>query len=475
VAGISWSVASQIGRHGTLAVTTIVLANLLSPREFGLLAMITIITRFAEVITELGFGAALIQRKELSPIHVSSVFWVNLGTGAVVTGGLVFSAPWIGAFYGETILVPLTAFIAFTFLISSAGIIPRTLCTRDIDFRTIAIVETWAAVVGGVAAIGLALADFGVWALASQEVIRATATTVLFWVYTSWRPALQFSWDAIKELMHFTLNLLGNRTLNYWSRQVDDLLIGRFVGSEALGNYRMAYDIMLFPLRNVSRVISRVMFPSLAEIQDQAEKIKSVYLDITAVIALITFPMLLGLLATARPFVLAVLGKQWLPMVPILRVLSLVGLVQSIGTLNGNLFMSQGRTDLQFRLGIFVKSFRIVAIVVGLNWGAIGVAVAYGLSVWITAYPNFYYAIGLVDLRVRTLTWNLAGIFATAAVMAVCVHGLTYVLADLGAAWMQLCVQVTFGVVFYTALVLLFQLDAYANLYALAREKLSTM
>lgn len=473
VAGISWSVASQIGRHGILAVTTVILANLLAPRQFGLIAMITIITRFAEVITELGFGAALVQRRDNEPIHLTSVFWVNLITGAVITGALAFGAPLIGNFYGEPILVPLTAFIAFTFFVSSAGIVPRTLFTRDLDFRTIAIVETWAAGIGGAAAIVMALRGFGAWALAGQEVIRATATTTLFWGYSQWRPSFRISWDAIMDLMRFSLNLLGNRTLNYWSRQADDLLIGRYVGSDALGSYRLAYDIMLFPLRNVSRVISRVMFPSLSEIQDQPGKVKAVFLKVTRAIALITFPLMLGLLATTRPFVLAVFGEQWLSMVPILRILSLVGLVQSIGTLNGNLFMSQGRTDLQFRLGFFVKSFRILAIVVGLQWGVIGVALAYGLSVWITAYPTFAYAGGLVDMTVREIVWNLTGILCASAAMAILVFAAGVLFPSAWPSWIRLASQVSLGVALYAGFVLFFELEAYRDVRSLLEEQLS--
>lgn len=473
VAGISWSVASQIGRHGTLAITTVILANLLSPRQFGLLTMITIITRFAEVLTELGFGSALVQKKEIKPIHLSSVFWVNLVTGFVITGSLVLGAPLVGEFYNEPILVPLTAFVALTFLVSSAGIVPQTLFTRDINFRTIAIVETWAAVIGGIAAIGMAIAGLGVWALAGQEVIRAAVTTLLFWVYSDWRPSFRISWAAIKELASFSLNLLGNRTLNYWSRQVDDLLIGRYIGSDALGSYRMAYDIMLFPLRNVSRVISRVMFPSLSEIQDQEQKVKEVFLRITRAIALITFPLMLGLLATTRPFVLTVFGEEWLSMVPILRILSLVGLVQSIGTLNGNLFMSQGRTDLQFRLGAAVKSFRVLAIVVGLWWGVLGVTIGYAISVWLTAYPTFAYAGGLVDMTVGDLLWNLSGVFLTAALMAVTVFGLGLALPDTWPPWARLATQVPTGIVLFGGLTVLFDLETYRDVWALLADEVS--
>lgn len=473
VGGISWSVASQVGRHGVLAITTVVLANLLAPRQFGLIAMITIFTRFAEVITELGFGAALVQRKDIEERHLSSVFWLNLGTGLVVTALLMVCAPYVAAFYREPILEPVTAVVAVTFLLNAAGIVPRTIFTRDIDFRTIAIVETWAAVVGGASAIGMALYGLGVWALVGQEVIRAGATTVLFWGYSTWRPAWRWSTAAIRELASFSLNLMGNRTINYWSRQVDDLLIGRYIGSDALGSYRMAYDIMLFPLRNVSRVISRVMFPSLSEIQDRPAKVKGVFLAVTRAIALVTFPLMLGLLVTTRPFVLSVFGKQWLEMVPILQVLATVGLVQSIGTLNGNLFMSQGRTALQFRLGLIVKGIRIAAIVVGLRWGVMGVAIAYAISVWLTSLPTFYYACGLVDLSLGELTRNLLPVFGVGTTMAIIVYAGAWALPMEWSSGVRLTLLVVGGGIAYGGLVVGLNLRAYREVRDLLVERMA--
>jgi PST family polysaccharide transporter len=385
---------------------------------------------------------------------------------------LIIGAPLVGQFYDEPVLVPLTKVIAVTFLIGSAGIVPRARFTRAVDFRTIAIVETSAAGIGGLSAIGLALWDFGVWALAGKEIIRATVTTILFWAFASWRPSFTIRWAAIRELSSFSLNLIGDRTLNYWSRQVDDLLIGRYIGSNALGSYRMAYDIMLFPLRNVSRVISRVMFPSLSSIQDRPAKVKSVFLKVLRTIALITFPLMLGLIATTRPFVLAVFGPSWSSMIPILRILATVGLIQSLGTFNGNLFMSQGRTDLQFKLGIFVKSFRVLAIVVGLWWGVLGVTLGYALAAWVTAYPMFSYAGGLVDLSVREIVATLSAVFGVAAAMSVLVFGLGLLLPADWSSWMHLACQVPAGIAFYTTTVVLLDLPAYRELQALLASQL---
>lgn len=471
IAGVSWNLVGQIGRQGALVVSTVVLANLLSPREFGLLAMITIITRFAELVTELGLGSAIVQRKELDPVQLSSVFWVNLGTGVGVTALLMAGAPAIGAFYGEPLLVPLTLVVSTTFLLNSLGIIPRTLCTRRIDFRTVATVETAASVLAGGTAIYMAYTDWGVWSLAGQEVVRAGATSGFFFLGTGWRPSFRLKWGSVRKLLGFSLHLTGDKTFNYWTRQADDLLIGKYVGSDPLGVYRLAYDVMLFPLRSISHVISRVLFPSLSAIQEQKGKVKAVFLKMTRSIAFVTFPLMLGLLATTRPFVLAVFGESWSGMIPILMVFAPLGMTQSIGTLTGNLFLSQGRTDLQFRLGLFVKPFKILAIVVGLQWGALGVAIGYAVASWIFAVPIYYVAGGLVDLSVGEVIRYLAPVFGTAVLMGALVYGVGLTLPVTWPHWAALAVQVPCGIVLYGAMVVLFDLEAYRDLRGLLEEQ----
>ncbi len=471
IAGVSWSVAGQAARQVLGLVAGIVLARLLSPEVFGLVAMITVITGFAHVFADLGFGAALIQKEDLRPEHLSSVFWLNVACGGLLSVLFMLGAPLIGAFYEEPLLVPLTVALATTFFISSLGIVQRTIFTRAIDFRVLSMAEVGAVALSGAVAIGMAYNGWGVWSLAAQQIINAAALTGLLWVLSPWRPRLAFRWAAVRDLLGFSANLLGEQTLNYWVRNLDDLLIGRVIGSASLGVYNRAYAIMLFPLQNVSRVIARVMFPSLSTIQQDKPRVKDVFLKMTRTIALLSFPLMCGLLATTEAFVLAVFGPQWSAMIPILRVLCVVGLAQSIVTLVGSLFLSQGRADLQFRLGLFTKPLLVTGIVVGLQRGVLGVAVGYALAVGVSQYLNLRFAGALVGLTYAELLKNLAGVFACAAAMAGLVFGLGLLLPPAWPSWAALAVQVPFGVVVYAALVHGFGVAAYREARRLLAEQ----
>lgn len=469
--GVSWNIVNQIGKQVPRVAISILLANLLSPREFGLLAMITVITGFADVFTEMGFGAALIQKRDLTRAHLSSVFWINLASGIALTLGFVAGAPLLADFYNEPVLAALTAVVAFTFTIRSLAIVQRTLFQRDIDFKALSIAEITSVIGAGTVAVVLAVRGFGVWSLVAQTLLEGVLVTILLWFQSDWRPAFRFRWDAVRDLLGFSASLLGTRSMNYWSRQADDLLVGKVIGSGALGTYRLAYDIMLFPLSNISRVISRVMFPSLAAIQEDRDRVRRVFLRMTRTIALVTFPLMLGLLATTEPFVMAVFGDDWRGMIPILRIFALLGLTQSIGTLAGNLFLSQGRADLQFRIGLFVKPFKLIAIVVGLQWGVEGVAWAYALASWTVSYPIFRVAGGLVDLTYSQMVKSVAGVFGCAATMAAAVYGLG-VLVPAGWSWIgQLALQVGTGAALYGALVHITGVEAYRDTWALLREQ----
>jgi len=448
----------------------VILARLLSPREFGLVAMITVITNFASIFAELGFSAALIQRQDVTQEHLSSVFWLNLGAGLLLTLVFIAGAPLIAAFYGEPLLTPLTMFIATNFLISSLKIVQNTLRTKSLDFRTLSIVEISAVGISGAVAIGMAYAGLGVWSLAAQSVILSTVTAVWLWKLGNWRPSLTFSWRAVEGLLGFSLSLFGTKLLNYWVRNIDYLLVGRFLGTTPLGIYNRAYDVMLTPQVGVSRVLSRVMFPSFSVIQEDKRRVRSIFLRMTRTIALVTFPMMLGLFAITEPFVLTIFGPKWSEMVPILRLFSLTGMMQSIGTLNGNLYLSQGRADVQFRVGLVLKLIPILGIVIGLRWGVIGVAVGYSFASIILAYPSFFFAGRLIGLTFWQLLGNLFSVLGCAVAMAALVWGVGLLLPD-WPHWIVLTTQVLFGMLVYILLIHSLKIRAYQEIRELLSEQ----
>jgi len=466
--GIAWSVISQAGRLGLKFVIGIVLARLLSPREFGLVAMVTVITSFANIFAELGFSAALVQKQDVRQEHLSSVFWLNLGAGLTLTLIFLAGAPLIANFYQEPLLIPLTMLVSTNFLVSSLNIVQNTLLTKSLNFRTLSIVEISAVGFSGLIAIVMAYTGFGVWSLAVQSVVLSAVTAALLWKLGDWCPSLTFEWMAIKDLLGFSMSLFGTNILNYWARNIDYLLIGRFLGTNPLGVYNRAYDVMLFPLASVSRVLSRVMFPSFSIIQKDKRRVRSLFLKTTRTIALITFPMMLGLFVTVEPFVMTVYGSKWHEMIPVLQVLSLLGVAQSVRTLNGNLYLSQGEANLQFKIGLVLKTNGILGIVIGLRWGVVGVAVGYAIASIINAYPSFFFAGRLVNLTFGQLLRNLSGVFGCAAAMAVLVWGLGLLLPSVWPYWALLAVQVSFGMVVYFLFIHVFKIQAYQDLRALA-------
>lgn len=452
-------------------VIGVILARLLSPRDFGLIAMITVITSFVNIFAELGFSAALVQKQDVRQEHLSSVFWLNLGAGLLLTITLMAGAPLIAGFYQEPLLVPLTMLISITFLISSLNIVQNTLMTKALDFKTLSIVEIAAVGISGVVAIVMAYTGFGVWSLAVQSVVLSAVTAALLWKLSDWCPDLTFKWGAIRDLLGFSMSLFGTKVLNYWVRNVDYLLIGRFLGTTPLGVYTRAYKVMLFPLANVSRVLSKVMFPFFSTIQEDKQRVKSVYLKMTRTIALVTFPMMMGLFITVEPFVLTLYGPKWVEMISVLQILCLVGMVQSIATLNGNLYLSQSRADLQFRVGLVLKANGILGIVIGLRWGIVGVAVGYAIASVVNSYPAFFFAGRLVNLTYWQLLRNLSGVFGCAATMATLEWTLGLLLPSAWPHWARLAVQASFGVMIYGILVHIFRLEAYQEARELVLEQ----
>ncbi|WP_251961521.1 MOP flippase family protein [Salinibacter ruber] len=471
LSGLSWSVVGKVGNQIVTVGLSIVLARLLSPEAFGLIGMVMVFTGFAGLFQDLGLGAALVQHQDVTEDHLSSIFWLNVGAGLLLTIAFIGAAPWIAAFYNEPMLVPIASVVAVNFAIGAWGSVHQTIFQKKIDFRSITLVNIGRVVVSGGIGVFLAFTGYGVWSLVVKSVVATVVGTVGFWIISPWTPSFRFSIAAVKELVGFSLNLLGEKTLNYWVRKTDDLLIGKMVGSDALGLYTKAYGLMLMPLRQISSVISRVMFPSLSTIQDDADRVKKVYMRATRSIALVTFPMMLGLLATSKSAVIAVFGSQWAGMIPILRVFCILGLVQSIGTLIGNLFLSQGRSDLMLRVSLVVKAWMIGAIIFGIQWGVMGVAVCYTIASLTALYPETRYGGGLVGLTFGELIYDLGGIFACAAVMGGAVFALGLALPSEWPHWLQLLTQVPAGVVVYWALVHSFGVEAYREMMDLLAEQ----
>ncbi|OGU34266.1 MAG: lipopolysaccharide biosynthesis protein, partial [Ignavibacteria bacterium GWB2_35_6b] len=353
VSGVKWSSTSQVGLQGLQFITTIVLARLLSPADYGLMGMTMVWIGFINIFKDLGTSAAIIQRKDLTETTLSSIFWINLAFGFIAMTILFIIASLISNFYHEPRLINMLRVLSCTFLIASISIMQQAILERDMAFDKVAKIELASVTFSSFIGIILAFLEAGVWSLVYKTVAEIALTTILLWIFVAWKPKMVFVWQEVKSVSKFSLNLTGFNIFNYFSRNTDYLLIGKFLGAQDLGYYTMVYRIMLFPLQNLSRVIGRVFFPIFSKIQDDNIRFKRVYLNVVGTIALVTFPMMVGLFAVSKPFVLTILGQQWKPIIILLMILSPVGMLQSVGTTVGIIYQAKGRTDWMFRWGIF--------------------------------------------------------------------------------------------------------------------------
>ena len=262
ISGLFWSFLSQGGKQVSQIIITAVLARLLSPDDFGTLAMVTIFTNFAMIFSEMGVSSALIQKQDTHDRHYHSAFWLNILVGIGLALIFMAASPFIAWFYKKPELTPILLVVALNFLFSSFTIIQQTILTKEMDFKSLAIRDVAAVILAGLVRWRITVSRSLVYQLIAFTIINA----LLLWILSPWRPKLEFSISDIKDIFHFSAHLTGFNFLNYFSRNIDQLLIGKFLGTQALGYYSLAYKIMLYPLQNISRVISKVMFPVFSKI-----------------------------------------------------------------------------------------------------------------------------------------------------------------------------------------------------------------
>ncbi len=269
--------------------------------------------------------------------------------------------------------------------------------------------------------------------------------------------------------LSFGLNLTGFSFINFFSRNLDNFLIGKFLGSVPLGFYNLAYRILLFPLTKISSVIGRVMFPSLSAIQDDKSKVRHAYLAATRYIAVITFPLMIGLLVVAPQFIRVIFGTQWERTILLVQILSLVGLTQSIVTTVGWIYQSQGRTDILFRWGIFSTLIVIIAFIIGLRWNIEGIAIAYAIVGLLLLYPNFAIPFRLINLKFNYFIKNFSSIFLAVFGMGLVVSGAKFFLSSilLTNDVITLCLTVVIGIGSYTGLLFFLEKELYREIFEL--------
>jgi PST family polysaccharide transporter len=420
------TVSAQVTKLLLQVGSTALLARLLTPADFGVYAMVAVFTGFISRFRDLGLSAATVQRAEVDHSHASTLFWVNVAGGLLLMVIGFAIAPLIASFYEVQALTAITLALSVTFLFAGFSAQHIALLRRQMRFTTLACVDVGSMFCGILAAIALALSGFSYWALVGQAIVHALAELVLCSLLSGWRPGRwQMSRD-VGEMLRFGGTLTAASMVNYLSRNFDNLVVGRFAGAAQLGIYSKAYALLLMPVQQINGPIAAVAIPALARLQDRPAEYRRYYLKVIEIIAYISMPLavLLGVLAEETVFVL--LGPQWNEAAAIFQVLALFVVVQNVSVTTGWVMQSLGNVQRLLKWQAAHAGVYVIACLVGVQWGAMGVAVvttAQGLlamlpAMWV-AYHGSPVTVGdvmraivkpsLVATAMFVVTWSLHG------------------------------------------------------------------
>lgn len=459
----------QIARQSIGLLIGLILARILSPRVFGLFGMVIVFTGISGILSEGALVGAVVQRREISQRDTSSLFWLHVLIALGLSAILFQLAPLIALFFREPELLSVVRVASPIFVVSALAALPRSLLVRQLDFKRLEIADFAAVGVGGGLALVMAFSGMGIWSLVAQHLGQAVTAAVLVWTLSGWRPGWSFSAGSVRSLFAFGTNVALSRVINMAGRNLNLLLVGRILGSAPLGIYSLAQRIQMFPVWNVSRVLYRVMFSSLSRISDNPPRVAELFLRMVRVVSFVSFPMMTGLFVTAPLFVELVLGSQWLPLVPVLRIFCVAAVAESMTVLTGNIFLSLDRTDLQLKISSLSQLLALSGVLIGLYWGLIGVAAGYVVASLIRALPAFGLASGLLDLRAGRIFSGLVPTGLASLAMGVFVYGFGLLFEGRLPDVILLLLQVGSGLVSYALLVRLLGVRALTENLQLAR------
>lgn len=377
VRGVAWSSADTIGSRLISAVVFIALARLLPPSAFGLVALSLAFVAFTRLLVDQGLGAAIVQRPELTRSHLDTSFWTTLATGAVLTVGLFALATPASVLLGQPDLEPVVQALSFVVLVAAPSSTAAAVLKRELDFRGIAQRRLIAAVVGGAAGIGAAVAGLGVWALVVQALVQTLVSTVTLWVVTPYRPGLQVSRRAFTDLFGFSNKVIGISVVNFAAKHSDDLLIGGVLGPAALGLYSVAYRLLAIMSEVLTATTDRVTFSAFARIQGDRARLTRAYTASVRITSAVAAPAFLLVAVLAEDVVLTFFGVRWEESVPVMAALSVAGVAHAVAASSNTFLLSVGRARSALLLSALYATAGVAVFAASVSFGIVAVAIAF--------------------------------------------------------------------------------------------------
>ena len=468
VNGVFWSSVDRFSTQGIQFVFNILIARILLPEDYGVVAMLNIFLAVCRTFIDSGFSTALIRKIDRTETDFCTVFYFNIAVSVFFYLLLWVASPYIAGFYDIPLLEDITKVVSLTLVLSSLSGVHRAKLSIEIDFKSRAYISVFVALLTGGLGLWMANNGYGVWALVIQSVVSSLLISILLWLTVRWIPKLIFSWKSFREMFSFGSRLLASSLLDTVYNNVYTLVIGKFFSASSLGVYSKADGLAQFPSSNITGVLQGVTFPVLSSIQNEDDRLASVYKRFLRLSAFVVFPLMIGLAAVADPFIRLLLTDKWEGAVYLLQIICFSLMWYPVHAINLNLLQVKGRSDFFLKLEIIKKIQGVIILCITIPLGL--VAMCYGriVSSLLSLVYNAYYTRKLIDYGFGRQMKDLLHILVHSLVMG----GLAWGAVQLaGPLWLQLAVGILVGGTYYILGAYLMKFEELGLLFSLIRKR----
>ena len=455
--GVAWSVAEKIGSMLMQMVVSIVVARLLMPEDFGVLAILTFFTALMAVVVDSGFSQTLIRKTEPTESDYKSVFLFNVVTSLVLYAVMTALSPAIAAYYNLPVISKIAPVLFLLLPVNALTVIQNTIFARQFRFATLSRINFASATIAGVAAITMAWCGFGVWSLVAQRLAQVTVKAVLLWWRGDWRCKGRFDFSALRAMSGFSFRLMGTDIISYLYNNIAQLFIGKMHSATTLGYYNQAQKLKELPVTSVVQSFQSVTYPALANVKGDKQKFADSYLRVLAITAAVIAPVMVGMVAVADDMFMLMLGQRWMPTAPYFKILSLAGLFYPISMIAYNVLKVAGDGGVILRLEIIKKAIMTIILVLAIPHSV--TAIAWGMVVMavVELMLNALYSLRFAELKAFDLVCTLLPIALLTTAMYFVVRVVGYYTADFG-LFARFMLQIAVGVATYLLGALIFRM-----------------
>lgn len=469
VKSVTWSAAQKWGVRIISFLVMLILARLVSPESFGLVAYAVVFTAFAQIFVDQGFSDAIVQFPKLEREHLDTAFWVSILTGGILTVASIAASGAIAKLFREPQLEPIVSWLSLIFILSALSSVQQSILRRELAFRQLTVRSLIASLASSVVAVTMAFLGFGVWSLVAKIIVEGAVNVIALWQVSDWRPNLRISKKHFKELFSFGINIVGGNFVDFLSVHSDDFLIGYFLGPIVLGYYTLAYNLLIVLTDLLVSVPNAVAFPVFSRIQSDPDRLESAFNEVTQLQSIMAFPIFLGIFAVAPEAVRVLYSDKWIASIPVVQILVLMGIVRSASYFYSSIFRASGKPSWRFGIYSLTAALNVTGFLIVVRMGIVAVAISYVVVSYVLMPLYFLLIRKLVQVTIRSHLSQYVPAMISSLIMIAVVFGLKYIIGQNFSLPFRLSIFVIAGAGAYIASLRIIYPTVYKKMVGLAQ------